>query len=112
MVMLHAGHAGTFFTEPQRAPSMKATFGKLHVQGFRSLQNILTATVMSRSHSTSEASEVDSSGAYGCSSWTDIISVSQGSACCVLAAEHCGVTGIFKSPHLFLEAGVHTACRD
>ncbi|CAK0784418.1 hypothetical protein CVIRNUC_007622 [Coccomyxa viridis] len=48
---------GTFFTEPQRAPSMKATFGKLHVQGFRSLQNLLTATVMSRSHSTSEASE-------------------------------------------------------
>ena len=38
---------------------MKATFGKLHVQGFRSLQNLLTATVMSRSHSTSEASEVD-----------------------------------------------------
>ena len=65
--MLHAGHAGTFFTEPQRAPSMKATFGKLHVQGFRWLQNILTATVMSRSHSTSEASEVDSSGACGCS---------------------------------------------
>ena len=59
--MLHADCAGTFFTEPQRAPSMKATFGKLHVQGFRSLQNILTATVMSRSHSTSEASEVDCS---------------------------------------------------
>ncbi len=58
-VMLHAAGAGTFFTEPQRAPSMKATFGKLHVQGFRSLQNLLTATVMSRSHSTSEASEVD-----------------------------------------------------
>ena len=58
---MYAGGAGTFFTEPQRAPSMKATFGKLHVQGFRSLQNILTATALSRSHSNSEASEVDCS---------------------------------------------------
>ena len=62
-VMAYAGGAGTFFTEPQHAPSMKATFGKLYVQGFRSLQKILTATALSRNQSDSEASEVDCSGA-------------------------------------------------
>ncbi len=50
--------AGTFFTEPQHAPSMKTTFSKLHVQGFVSLQSILTASALARSRSNSEGSEV------------------------------------------------------
>ena len=50
--------AGTFFTEPQHAPSMKTTFSKLYVQGFVSLQSILTAGALARSRTNSEGSEV------------------------------------------------------
>ena len=48
--------AGSFFTEPQHASSMRTTFAKLYVEGFRSLQKLLSGNASARSQNGSEVS--------------------------------------------------------